>query len=50
MKLEEVVVFLAGLMYFTVGVTYTVKQQYAWAMFWYAYFMANVAYIVATRK
>lgn len=49
MKFEHWVILLAGLLYASVGVSYLIKSQYAWCLVWFAYALANLAYIVALR-
>lgn len=38
---------LAGILYAVVGVGYLVKKDYAWALVWIAYSIANIGLILA---
>jgi hypothetical protein len=50
MNFEHIVITIAALLYFLVGVVYCVKQQYAWAMTWFCYSFANVGLILASKN
>ena len=50
MNFEQIVISISGVLYFSVGVSYLLKQQYAWAMVWFAYSMANVGLMLAAKK
>ena len=50
MNFEQIVISISGVLYFSVAVSYFLKQQYAWAMVWFAYSMANVGLMLAAKK
>jgi hypothetical protein len=50
MNFEQIVISISALLYFSVGVAYLVKSQYAWALVWFAYATANVGLILASKK
>ena len=38
--------FIAGALYLTVSVCYLIKKDYAWALVWLAYCLANVGLVL----
>jgi hypothetical protein len=50
MNWEQIVITIAALLYFSVGVSYLAKLQYAWALVWFSYSIANIALILAAKK
>ena len=50
MNFEQIVISISALLYFSVGVSYLMKRQYAWAMVWFAYSMANLGLILTSKK
>lgn len=49
-SLENAAVCIAGLLYLIVGVSYLFKKEYAWAMVWCAYGVANAGLMLAQMK
>lgn len=47
MNYESIVVGIAAVLYFTVGVSYLLKGNYPWAIVWVAYSAANFGLIWA---
>lgn len=50
MNFEQIVISISGLLYFSVAVSYLTKHQYAWAMVWFAYSVANLGLMLAAKK
>lgn len=50
MNFEQIVILISALLYFSVSVSYLLKQQYAWALVWFAYTTANIGLILAGKK
>jgi hypothetical protein len=50
MNFEQIVISISALLYFSVGVAYLLKSQYAWSLTWFAYSIANVGLILAAKK
>jgi hypothetical protein len=50
LKFEQIVILITAILYFSVGVSYLVKSQYAWGLVWVAYATANIGLIMASIK
>lgn len=55
MKLIDTLIFtmpsIVGALYFFVGVLYALKRDWAWALVWFSYAMANVGLVlIGLRK
>lgn len=50
MNFEGIVVFLAFILYFIVGISYITKGEYAWSLVWMSYSIANLGLILAANK
>jgi hypothetical protein len=50
MNFEQIVIAVSAILYFSVGVSYLLKLQYAWALVWFAYSTANLGLILAGKK
>ena len=50
MNFEDIVVFLAFILYLIVGISYLIKGEYAWSLVWISYSIANLGLILAANK
>ncbi len=55
MKILDVLIFvmpsIVGVLYFTVAACYALKKDWAWALVWFSYALANVGLIlIGLRK
>jgi len=50
MTFESFTVSAAFLLYFATGTSYALKQNWPWALIWYAYAAANIGMIWAAKK
>lgn len=49
MNFEHSVISISAILYAMVGISYLFKQQYAWAMVWGCYSMANFGLILVKK-
>lgn len=49
MTFENVVVGISALLYFSVGVSWALKGQWAWSFVWLCYSGANVGLIIVKK-
>lgn len=49
MNFEQIVISVSALLYFSVGVSYFCRFEWAWALVWFAYAAANVGLILAAK-
>jgi hypothetical protein len=47
MNYESIVICIAAVLYFSVGVSYFLKGNYPWAIIWVAYSVANFGLVWA---
>ena len=50
MTFESFTVGTAFFLYFATGVSYALKNNFPWALIWFAYALANLGLIWAARK
>jgi hypothetical protein len=50
LNFEQIVILLSAILYFSVGVSYLLKAQYAWALVWLAYSTANIGLMIAAKN
>ncbi len=50
MNFESIVVGISAVLYAAVGISYFFKGQYAWALVWIAYSIANLGLILAANQ
>jgi hypothetical protein len=50
MRIEDFTVFAAFLLYLVTAICFALKREWAWALVWVAYSVANLGLIWASKK